>query len=272
MAAHIKEQVRKQPVLAFYMLAFAITWLGWLPQAAHAHGLFPFDSPVFYVLGGVGPMLAAYIVLRVLHGENATEELFAPLLRWRVGIGWYAVALGGYAVVWLAALALRGELGTAVDLVTPSLALLATFAIRFVAAIPEEVAWRGFALPRLQARHGALAASLIVGVFWALWHLPLLLIKGDVMSTYPLAPYFLEVIAISVVYTWLYNSTRGSVLIVTIFHAASNVVGPFLGVEQTVAAVLVAAALVILWGPARLARHNAPTPQYQPVRSAGLHR
>jgi len=260
MATHIGEQVKKRPVFAFYILAFTITWLGWLPQAAYSHGLFPFDSPIFYVLGGVGPLLAAYIVLRILHGAGATEELFAPLLRWRVGVGWYAVALCGYPVIWLAALALKGELGTAIDQVTPSLTLLSAFAITFIAAIPEEVAWRGFALPRLQARHGALVASLIVGAFWALWHLPLLLIEGDVMSTYPMIPYFLELIALSVVYTWLYNSTRGSVLIVTIFHAASNVVGPFVGIEQTVAAFLAAAVLVMLYGPARLTRNGRPFP------------
>ena len=69
MTSRISTWMRKQPVFAFYILAFAITWLGWLPQAAHSHGFFPFDSPLLFILGGIGPMLAAFIMMRSLHGE-----------------------------------------------------------------------------------------------------------------------------------------------------------------------------------------------------------
>ena len=256
MTARISTWMGRQPVLAFYVLAFSITWLGWVPQALHSHGLFPFDSPLFYVLGGVGPMLAAFVVLRLLRGEEAYKALLGGLLRWRVGFVWYVVALFGYPAIWVVSIGISGEMGSELERVGPVVTLLPVFLISLLAAVPEEVAWRGFALSRLQARHSALLSSLIVGVLWALWHLPLLLNAGNVMSTYPLIPFFLAVVARAVVYTWLFNSTGGSVLMVTIFHAASNTVGTFVPVEALVTAVL-AAAIAIGFGPAHLSRRGS---------------
>ena len=256
MTARISTWVRQQPLIAFYALAFAITWLGWVPQAAHSHGLFPFDSPLFYILGGVGPLLAAFIVLSVLRGKSDYEDLFRPLMRWRVGVIWYLVALFGYAALWIIAITLRGELATELEKLGPPLALIQVFLVSLLAAVPEEVAWRGFALPRFQARYNALTASLIVGVLWALWHLPLLLTQGTVMSSYPLVPYLFKVVAVSVIYTWIFNSTRGSLLIVTLFHAASNTVGPFAGLEQTLVFALAAAALILVFRPAHLSHQG----------------
>ncbi len=259
MMARLGSWVRERPLVAFYLLAFVLTWLGWAPQALYSHGLFPFDSFIFYLFGGVGPLLAAYLVLRALHGDKAFGALFAPLLRWRVGAVWYGLALLGYPALRLAALVVAGEGATALDNVTLSagwlLGLAPLFLSTFVAAIPEELAWRAFALPRLQARNGALVASLIVGFLWALWHLPLLLVKDSVMSTYPLLPFFVQSMALTVVYAWLYNST-GSALIITIFHAVSNMVGPFLGWPQAAVTVGVAIVIVAICGPVRLARRE----------------
>lgn len=256
MKAKFTDWVTRHPLYAFYILAFALTWAGWIPQTAYSHGLFPFDSPVFYLLGGVGPLLAAFFVLRILHGGEVYAELFRPLSFWKVGPFWYIVALLGYPAIWLIALAMRGELSAGIEQLSPPANLLPVFLISFLAAISEEVAWRGFSLPRLQSRYNALLASLIVGVLWAVWHLPLLLNKGSVMSTYPLMPYLLQVIAISVVYTWIFNSTGGSLLIVTLFHAASNTVGPFPGLEQTLVTILVAAGIVMVFGAAYLSRRE----------------
>lgn len=248
MKDNVVRWVRIQPVKAFYILAFIITWLGWMPQAAHSHGLFPFNSPIFYVFGGVGPLAAALIVARVLYGKKDSEEVFGPLLRWRVGIIWYIVAMCGSVVIMLASAGFSGELQLGIGRLTPSTGLLMTFLTYLVAAIPEEVAWRGFVLPRLQARYSALVSSLIIGVLWALWHIPLLLIKDSVMSTYPLLPYFVGTIAASVVYTWLFNSCEGSALIVTIFHAISNTIGPNFGFEQMAIEVVLAVVILMAYG------------------------
>jgi len=256
MAERIQTWMRRQPVFAFYILAFIITWLGWVPQAAYSHGFFPFNSPLLYVFAGVGPLAAVLIVSRALYGKKDGEEVFKPLLRWRVGILWYMVVVLGSVAIMLASMGLKGEMGQGVERIMPSLTLLLTFLKYLFAAIPEEVAWRGFALPRLQSRYSALTSSLIIGILWALWHLPLLFIKGTTMATYPLIPYFLGVIAVAVLYTWLYNNSKGSVLIVTIFHAVSNTVGPNAGVEQTEVVLTLATIIVIAFGPTHFSRRG----------------
>jgi membrane protease YdiL (CAAX protease family) len=244
--------MRKQPLLAFYTLAFSISWLGWIPQAAHSRGLFPLDSPIFYVLGGVGPLLAVFIMLKVLQGKVDYGKVFHPLWQWHAGAIWYFVALFVYPAMWLATLFLSGDLKTELAKLGPPLTVLSTFLVAFLAAIPEQVAWRGFALPRLQARYTALISSLIVGVLWALWHFPLLLNTDNVMSTYPIFLWFLDVIARSIIHTWIFNSTRGSLLFVTLFHAASNTAGSFVGVENLAVSVVVVAILIIVFRPAHL--------------------
>ena len=95
----------------------------------------------------------------------------------------------------------------------------------------EEVGWRGYVLPRLQAKYNALVSSLIVGVIWGLWHIPKFLAPGN---TSPFGWFMIKVIADAVLYTWLYNNTKGSLLLATLFHAAGNTAGVFLPVTTTV--------------------------------------
>jgi len=257
MANRAIQWMRNHPLAAFYLLAFGVTWAGWLPQAAYSRGLFPFDSPIFYILGGVGPLLAVFLVEWALSGKLDAGKIFEPYLRWRVGLLWYLVALFGYAGLWIVALIWRGELAPELARLGPLSAMLPVFLISFLAAIPEQVAWRGFALLRLQARYSALVSSLIVGALWAVWHLPLLLNANSVMSTYPLGAYLIYVIAVSVIYAWIFNNTRHSLLIVTLFHAACNTVGPFAGMEQALIVSLAAVFLVVVYGPSHLSRHSS---------------
>jgi membrane protease YdiL (CAAX protease family) len=86
----------------------------------------------------------------------------------------------------------------------------------------EEPAWRGFALPRLLARHNALVASLIVGVLWALWHLPQFWIEGTFRYQEPVWPILVNCTATSVIFTWVFLHTRGSLLMTMLFHGATN--------------------------------------------------
>lgn len=249
MSKALSASMKRHPLLAFYVLAFAVTWIAWAPQVAYSRGLIGFNIPALYVTGGAGPLIAAYLVLLALDSRSVNSELFGSLLQWRIRPQWYVVGVLGYFVVWLAALAWDSGSGAIREAVALSPGLLTGFAVSAVAAVPEEVGWRGFALSRLQARHSALVSSLIMGVLWGLWHLPLLLDKTNVMSRYPFVPYMLCVIAVSVVYTWIFNSTGGSVFAVTLFHAASNALaGPFVGAEQTVLFAAVALALVIAFG------------------------
>ncbi len=237
--------MERRPVAAFYVLAFAITWLAWVPQALHSRGLFPFDSPVLYVVGGAGPLLALYLVLRVTRGSRALGRAFRGLSRWRVHLLWYAAALLGYPAMWLASLALSGDVRPFGEAFARPLALLPALLVAFIAAIPEEAGWRGFALPELRDRHGRIVATLVVGVLWAAWHVPLLLNADSPMSSYPLVAFAEVVVARSFVYTWLFEGTGGSVLLVTLFHAMSNAVGTFVPAELIVAGAV--ALLIVDW-------------------------
>jgi len=254
--------IKRHPLAVFYIFAYAITWLAWLPQAAYSRGLFPFDSPIFYFVGGIGPMLAAYIVLKAQQGERAIGTLFAPLLRWKTSVIWYVIAVSGFAVIGIVAAALGGDLRNQLRTLDLTAGLIMTFIWYLIAAIPEEVAWRGFALPRLQTRYSALVSSLIIGLLWALWHLPLLLNTDNVMSTYPKDLFLIEILAASVIYTWLFNSTRGSVLIVTIYHCFVNTVGAVLEIgrlEQTVVMVIAALLIILVFGASNLSRLGRQT-------------
>jgi len=254
--------VQRYPVMAFYVLAFALSWLGWVPQALHARGLFPFDSPALSLLGGGGPTLAAVIVLAVLREREGLRRLFAALVRVRASAWWYAATLGYWPLATAVALGL-GALG---GWVAPALgrlpwgALLPIFVTMLVSNVWEEIGWRGFALPRLQARYGDLAASLLMGLLWSVWHLPLLANPASPMAGLPWYGELVFSLALTVIYTWLYRGTGGSLFFVSVFHALSNTVafalleaGVFVSSYPFVVGVTALVALGIVWasGPRR---------------------
>lgn len=218
--------IRRFPLVSFYILAFLISWAGWIPQLLFNRGVISFNSPFFSFLGGAGPTLAAVIVIRVLEGRDGLRELFAPLTRWRLSWGWYLLvflAWFGIAAGALAVMAVFGE----------PLPALANFAWAFLPMIFltmllsnvwEEIGWRGFALPRFQERYGDLTLSIIMGLVWSLWHLPLMLDPSSSMSGLPWYGKILFSLSLTVIYTWLYNRTRGSLLFVTIYHAMANTI------------------------------------------------
>lgn len=219
--------IKRHPIVAFYVLAFFISWLGFVPQTLYSRGLVPFTSFAFLILGNGGPAFAAMIVAWVLGRGKGLRELFAPLLRWRVGFVWYLVALFLQAVLFVVAagivLAVAGEPQPDLTKITPPFLPLIILFVQIPINVWEEIGWRGFALPRLQSRYSALLSSLIVGVLWNLWHLPLLLDPANPMSSFPLLSWFMGNLAMTVIYTWVYNHTQGSLLIVTLLHAAQNV-------------------------------------------------
>jgi membrane protease YdiL (CAAX protease family) len=218
--------IKRHPIVTFYLLAFVISWLGFVPQTLYSYGLFPFTSFVFLILGNGGPAFAAMIVAWLLGRGKGLRDLFAPLLRWRVRFIWYLVALFLQAALFVIAtgvvLVVAGEPQPDLTKITPPFLPLIILLIQIPINVWEEIGWRGFALPRLQSRHSALLSSLLIGVLWNLWHIPLLLAPDNPMSSFPLVPWFIGNLALTVIYTWVYNHTRGSLLILTLLHAAQN--------------------------------------------------
>lgn len=262
----------RRPVASFFLLAFAISWGAWLPQLAHAHGVAPFDaawigSPVLYAIGGLGPGVAALVMMRIVWGNpDGDQRVKAALLRWRVGAGWAVVALLAYVVIWLAALGLAGGWSRHVWDPGAWLGLVPGFLLYLVLAIPEEVGWRGFVQLHLQTRHNALRSALIVGALWSLWHLPLRLDPDEVVAGSDQLAWVVATIAAAVLYASVFNSTGGSVLAVVVLHAVANTMSRFVGdlagdvaVQEAAVVAIVAAVLVVVFGPRNLARGPRPT-------------
>lgn len=208
--------LKRYDLTVFLILAFALSWSIW-PLVL----LNPESVPMI----PYGPIIAVFIVLALTRGWAGVRDLLASIVRWRVGLGWYAVALLLPVILTLVALYLNALFGgttpTAADFAewyTLPLIFLTTTLIK--GPLTEEPGWRGFLLPRLQSRYTPLVASLIVGVVWASWHLPLLL--SDPSGQRPPLQFIVLMVAQSVVFTWVYNGTRGSVLLVTLMHGAFN--------------------------------------------------
>jgi membrane protease YdiL (CAAX protease family) len=224
----------RQPLAAYFALAFAGAWLAVLPLVLSRTGLglLPVTLPAlpFEMLGALaGPTLAAFLVTAATAGRAGVRDLLRRCGRWRVGAGWYLlIVVGNVLVLTLAAslffgtgalLALARQWPLLVTLYLPAIALVAV-----TGPIFEEPGWRGFALPRLQERVGPVRASLLLGLLWALWHLPGF--AGGWLGPFSplsLAGLLLAAMGFSVIATWVYNRTRGSVLLAGILlHAASD--------------------------------------------------
>jgi uncharacterized protein len=223
--------IRRHPLVTFFLLAFAITWVVWVPRAAASQGLWASDWPS--VVGQAwtwAPAIAALLAAALTGGRDALRELGARLVRWRVGWQWYLVVILGPALFSLVVAGIYVVLGGSwADAAPPAiragpLVMLALFLVilTLTDGLGEELAWRGFALPRLLTRYNALVASLVLGVIWALWHLPLLWTEGNGMFHQPVWLLLVDVTAKSVLFTWVFLHTRGSVLLAMLFHGATN--------------------------------------------------
>ena len=228
----------RHPLISFYLLAFALTWLGWSPWylSRAGVGLLSFDGTPYSTLTNVfglilGPTLSAIVVTGVTEGREGVGRLLRRIVLWRVGLRWYAFAFVVLPmVVFLSAAIMPGALAAFdVSKVPPALVkfvLLGFVALFIGGPVFEEIGWRGFALPRLQGMYGPLFGSLVLGVLWGLWHLPLFLIPAwDTPHGSPLdiAWFVLLAASIAVVFTWLFNSTGGSVLLTILAHGSLNV-------------------------------------------------
>jgi uncharacterized protein len=259
MMSRLASVVKRHPLITFFVLAYALSWWPWI---LYALGLSP--QPI----AGFGPFLAALAVLAITRGKSGIGELFRRMIRWRVGLKWYAVALllpAGLAVAATVLNVLLGaqapssaELGSWTNIL-PTLALL--FLIPGLGGAWEEPGWRGYALPRLQTGRSALVAGLILGILIAGWHLPLM-VAGEV--------HYADIASImgaAVVLNWVFNSANGSVLIIMLMHATNNTVSGsffspmFSGADSVRQAWLLAAVwcvtavVVVLWaGPEHLSR------------------
>jgi membrane protease YdiL (CAAX protease family) len=203
-------------------------------------------------------------------------------LLWRVGLQWYAFVLLWPALLSLAASGLAVLFGgPAPDFAHPpglrfaslppeaqGIGLLVLLPIAFLqqfflgSSMGEELGWRGYALPRLQARHSALLASIVLGLLWDLWHLPLFLTQGDPRASIPFGWWTAGIVLASIVYTWVYNHTQGSLLIALLLQTTTALTSSFLSSAATapmfevVVQLVAVTTLVLVTGPTSLSRQQ----------------
>jgi membrane protease YdiL (CAAX protease family) len=268
----LRRLISQHPLASLFILIYALEWLTMVPAALESQGLLPFHLPdILAFTTGWAPAIAAVIVTGAVSGKAGVRALFSRFLRWRVGIQWYVVALGGIAALILGGLGLYGALGNPVPALPIAGADLGSAVFAFVVTIAmglllntEEIAWRGVALPRLQATHSALIASLLLAVVEGLTHLPYAWTAGTFVNTIGVAWFMGFSFALTIIYSWVFNNTKGSLLLVTLLHASQNTwanllspdaPGPFYVTAGLTWAVAIA--LVVIFGAARLSRKPA---------------
>jgi uncharacterized protein len=206
--------LKRYPLVAFFGLAFALEWVI-TPFATVSPALPPF---IFTFL----PAIVALLIVGMTEGKAGVKTLLSKLMLWRVGLVWYIIALGLPVLVGLVCIGLALLFGSTTA--TTIGAFAAFRLLMFVFAAGEELGWRGYALPKLQGRFGALGASLVIGVLWFAFHLPLFLPSQFYAGT-PVLAHLLTFVATSIIYTLLVNHTRGSVLIASLLHGSMNAFG-----------------------------------------------
>lgn len=219
--------INDHPLISFVVFAYGFSW-----------GLWAFMlSQWGYInwIGSFGPSLAAIVVVGITQGRSGLKNLLRPILAWRFGIGWYFFIFVGCIIVFVIGLWAYTIVGGVVSLsraaIIDQLVLIPLYylIVFFIGGpLGEEVGWRGFVLPHLLKQKNSLISSLIVFVLWFAWHLPLFWLPGASQYGSPLGPYVIFIAAWSILFTWVYIGTSGSLLSALLLHTSINTFSLFM--------------------------------------------
>jgi len=220
--------VRRRPLVSYFVIAFAWTWAFVIVFLI----LFPLpDVIVRTTPGDLGPLIGAVVVTAAVAGRSGVGQFLKRMVQWRVGLIWYGFAFLGVPLLYIASIAVvPGALGS---FKAPDLGTILLYPVLYIVLmcvggpLTEEPGWRGFALPRLQRRWGPLAGTVLLGLLWAGWHLPNYFrpdwstVNGGV-SFSGIAFFAAAAVSFSLIITWVYNHTGGSILMAILVHASIN--------------------------------------------------
>lgn len=224
--------MKRRPLATYFILAYAISWVLWAPAVLEEFGrIGPVPSRLLHLAGGLGPMAAAIAVTGLRGGRNALVRLGRQCL---MGGRWHLIAIVIPAALFFTATAIVAafyretidwmSIGRSTEF--PELPRPVYWLANLVFyGFGEEVGWRGFALPRLQARGTAFRASLLLGLAWGGWHLPLFAFSPGLsgLGVAGSIGWLFSLCLGSVLLTWLFNSSCGSIGAVALFHASLDV-------------------------------------------------
>lgn len=262
--------VKQHLLVIYFVVAYAISWSIMIPLALKQQGWAVISMP-FYVhyFAAFGPMQSAIIVTWITDGNIGLKELFGRMFKWRVKLIWWLVAVSPlllFAIGVIAVGLIQGkwsgfsELGQVSFL--PDIGFSALFLWIFTYGFGEETGWRGFALPRLQKKHGALKATFILWIFWALWHAPAFFYVYDPSI---IIGFLIGQFCGAIFFTWLYNSSIGSILMVIIFHGVFNFTTGCLECKTGIIS-MVLSTIVMIWAVWIVIKYKSAT-----LSTAGKH-
>lgn len=258
----MKQKSENNSLFLFFLIAYAFSWLFWIPEALASHGMAlptavtgflssPFNPAAF------GPLVSALLLTLVNDGWKGVLALLKRGVDFRFKKIWLFPIFLLPLVIFAGSILVSVLFGaTPLDisvLTNPMVAIVGFIVILLTAGpLQEEFGWRGFALPRLQTRFNALNSSLILGILWWLWHLPLVFIQGKFMVDSPMlfGALMFEIVLTTILFTWIYNNTNGSLLATLLFHTAMNwsiwVVLPGMKVTAAIIGITVVILLAVL--------------------------
>jgi uncharacterized protein len=238
MGTQIKNSIKKCQLTSYLSVTFLFTWIfygllyasdkGMISSKIYASRLQVFDSRLvlFIFIGGSMPSILAILFTGILHGKAGVKALLKRLVIWRVNPLWYIFALLFVFIIYYLPYLICNLLGDNFPLYIAKQYYLIPIhflgAFIFWGPLGEEFGWRGYVLPRLQARFNPIISSIILGLIWAVWHLPLFYISNSSQYGNSFVSYIMQVVGFSIFYTWIYNNTKGSLLLACLYHAASN--------------------------------------------------
>jgi len=222
---HQREPLTVRSVRTFFIGTFALTWglgvlmVAFADQIETVFGPMGYTNPVF-ILAVYSPGFVGVAMVWRHHGLRGVTRMLRRLTMWRMSAGWWLLLLVGMPAAFYAGAVVTGTIGDFPF--DPWYGVLPALVPAFLIGPIEELGWRGVALPLLQRRFAPLWAALIVGVVAAVWHAPAFLLSGTKQSGWAFGPFFLGVVAISVILTAIFNASRGSLLVAVVFHAQMN--------------------------------------------------
>lgn len=224
----MKNQLRKHQLPAFFVLSYAISYIAVFGFIRLNPGQPMVEWSLVWLTFIFSPTISAILVSWVIGGWPEVKDLLSGFARWKVGVRWYLAAgfllLGPFAVALVYIALGNPPTGLTAGWTIPL--VLSQMVTQLIAGpASEEAGWRGFALPRLQSKYNALVSSLILGVLWTFWHLPLFYLTGQTQVGIPMPIYLALTLTLTIYLTWLYNNTRGSLIITTLAHFSYNLTG-----------------------------------------------
>lgn len=261
-------------IALFFVITISWTWTFWILVALQENALLSVGVPsgLLEILGAAGPMLTAIVLTARLEGGRAVGRLLGRLLHFRIRWYWWIIALVvPFIVHWTPVLIADVAGGLEAGYTNfggPLPMALVMLLPWFVLFSLEEVGWRGFALPRMQERRSALSAGFLLGVGWGFWHVPLAFIPGQyegaVSPWTKIIVMFAFMIAMSLLWTWIFNNTGGSLIMANFFHVFINTSWSWLDlppapewIYEWITPVLVAVVIIALvtwrWGAESMA-------------------